>query len=101
MPSGLNAGCKEASAAAVVSGRMPWSWLITRPSPLAPTTTWGDLAIEPAVCLGFTGASLRSRRELVGLLSSDVPDLRDHLGGESLGYKVVGLEQLGRERRSR
>src|ERR1700681_182231 len=39
IPSGLNDGWSAASVAVVVSGRMPWSWLTIRPSPLAPTTT--------------------------------------------------------------
>ena len=98
MPSGLKAGCNEASDSAVVSGADALVLADHAAVAVGADHDGRDLAVEPPVRLRLTGATLRAGRELVCLLTGDVPHLRDHLGGQSLGHQVVNLEQLGRER---
>jgi hypothetical protein len=89
-PFGSKAGFNRASVSTVVSSRIPSS---ARTGLLVPSSSVDrqDLAVEAALVAGARRALLRGGRELVDLLTREVPLPGDQLRGQALGDEAPGI----------
>ena len=98
LPSGLKAGFRLARTSAVVSGRMPSSWVEHLVGDLALVVLHvhgHDLALEPALGRGPGGVLLAAGREGVEVLTGEAPLVGDHLGRDALGDEAAALGVAG------